>query len=63
MGFLKGKSAIRLHRELYSKMRDGKSFWARGYFVSTIGLDEKTIRNYIKHQEHSDKQQLELDIN
>ncbi len=62
VGFLKGKSAIRLHREFYNKMRDGKSFWARGYFVSTIGIDEKTIRNYIKHQEQSDKQQLELDF-
>ena len=62
VGFLKGKSAIRLHREFYSQMKDGKSFWARGYFVSTVGLDEKTIRNYIKKQEHSDKRQLEFDF-
>ena len=62
VGFLKGKSAIRLHREFYSQMKDGKSFWARGYFVSTVGLDEKTIRNYIKKQEYSDKQQLEFNF-
>ena len=62
VGFLKGKSAIRIHREFYKLMRDGKSFWARGYFVSTVGLDEKTIRNYIKKQEDSDKRQLEFEF-
>ncbi len=62
VGFLKGKSAIRMHREFYKQMKDGKSFWARGYFVSTVGLDEKTIRNYIKKQGQSDKRQLEFNI-
>jgi putative transposase len=62
VGFLKGKSAIRIHREFYKLMRDGKSFWARGYFVSTVGLDEKTIRNYIKKQEDSDKRQMEFEF-
>ena len=62
VGFLKRKSAIRLHREFYSHMKDGKSFWARGYFVSTVGLDEITIRNYIRKQEDSDRRQMEFDF-
>jgi hypothetical protein len=33
----------------------GQSFWARGYYVSTVGRDEETVRNYIKHQESEDK--------
>ena len=61
IGFLKGKSAIRIHREYFRNMKDGKSFWARGYFVSTVGLDEKTIRNYIKKQEQSEQRQLEFE--
>ncbi len=63
VGFLKGKSAIRLHREYYSYMKDGKSFWARGYFVSTVGMDERTVRNYIRKQEATDKQQMEFNFN
>ena len=43
-------------------MKDGKSFWARGYFVSSVGLDEKTIRNYIRKQEDSDRRQMEFDF-
>ena len=51
IGFIKGKSAIRIHRELLgTKKMTGLSFWAKGYCVSTIGLDEKTIRKNIREQ-------------
>ncbi len=40
----------------------GLNFWARGYCVSTVGLDEQTIRKYIREQEHYEKQQLEFDF-
>jgi len=61
-GFLKGKSAIRLNKEFSSKMRGSKSFWARGYFVSTIGLDEHVVRQYINQQEEQDKRQMEIEF-
>ncbi len=52
LGFLKGKSAIRVHRELLKDQRmTGKHFWARGYCVSTVGLDEEKIKKYIQDQE------------
>ena len=56
VGFLKGKSAIRIHRELmnHNKNFTNLHFWTRGYCVSTVGLDEKTIRDYIKNQEKID---------
>jgi len=60
VGFLKGKSAIRLHREFGQSKNTGKHFWIRGYFVSTVGRNEETIRAYIRHQEESDKSQLNL---
>ncbi len=51
IGFIKGKSAIRIHRELLnSKKMTGLSFQAKGYCVSTVGLDEETIRKYIRAQ-------------
>ena len=48
VGFLKGKSAIRIHREYLGRDRNftGFHFWARGYGVSTVGLDEERIRKY-----------------
>jgi len=66
MGYLKGKSAVRIHREL-SKTKGtlfGRSFWARGYCVSTVGFDEDEIRRYIREQEELDKQldQGEFDL-
>jgi putative transposase len=61
IGFLKGKSAIRLHRE-FGAIRIGKHFWIRGYNVSTVGLDEEQIRRYIREQEKFDKQQMELEL-
>jgi len=60
VGFLKGKSAIRLNKEFSKAKSTGKHFWIHGYFVSTVGLNEKTVRDYIKHQELSDKRQLTL---
>ena len=50
MGYLKGKSAIRIHRELLRTKGTlfGRSFWARGYCVSTVGLDEAVIHRYIQ---------------
>ena len=63
VGFIKGKSAVLIHRKILSTRRvSGLHFWARGYCVSTVGLDEKTIRQYIRDQEKSEKAQLELDF-
>ncbi len=62
IGFLKGKSAVLIHRKiLKTKKMTGLHFWARGYCVSTVGLDEATIRKYIRSQEKNEKQ-LEFDI-
>lgn len=57
MGFLKGKAAIKIHN-IYTKRRHAtsqKSFWARGYFVSTVGIDEETIKEYVRNQEEEDR--------
>ena len=55
IGFIKGKSAIRIHRELLgTKRMTGLSFWATGYCVSTVGLDEEMIRKYIQSQDDPD---------
>ena len=57
MGYLKGKSAIHLARTLFDRKKNfsGQSFWARGYFVSTVGRDETVIREYIRRQEAEDR--------
>ena len=57
VGFIKGKSAIHLARSYAERSRNfvGQHFWARGYFVSTVGRDEEVIREYIGHQEEEDK--------
>lgn len=62
MGYLKGKSAIQIARQFGGVRRNytGQSFWARGYFVSTVGRDEEVIRNYIQHQEIEDRRQDQL---
>jgi putative transposase len=55
VGYLKGKSAIRIYREIVQGKRiTNRNFWTRGYYVSTVGLDEKTVREYIKNQEDLD---------
>jgi putative transposase len=59
VGYLKGKSAIRIHRE-YAKARGsllGRSFWSRGYCVSTVGFNEETVRQYIQEQEDREKRE------
>jgi len=57
IGYLKGKSAIHLARVYGERKRNfvGQHFWARGYFVSTMGRDEAVIREYIRSQEQEDK--------
>ncbi len=64
VGYIKGKSAIHIARAHAGRQRNfvGQHFWARGYFVSTVGRDEKVIREYIRHQEKEDRRidQLQL---
>ena len=57
VGFIKGKSAIHLARTYGERQRNfvGQHFWARGYMVSTVGRDEKMIREYIRNQEAEDQ--------
>ena len=63
LGFLKGKSAVRIHRELLHERRmSGLHFWAQGYCVSTVGLDEARVRQYIREQEELENRQGELDL-
>jgi putative transposase len=64
VGRLKGKSAIRIHREYLSRTRNftGMHFWSKGSCVSTVGLDEVMIRNYIRHQEHQEKRVKQLQL-
>ena len=64
IGYLKSKSAIRIHREVLKIQGTlfGRSFWARGYCVSTVGLDEQQIRAYIKEQEQLQKEQEQLEL-
>jgi putative transposase len=56
VGYIKGKSAIHLARVYGERKRNfvGQHFWARGYFVSTVGRDEATVREYIRNQEQED---------
>jgi putative transposase len=63
VGFLKGKSAVRIHRDLLKERRmTGLNFWAAGYCVSTVGLDEDRSRKYIREQEKLESGQGELDL-
>jgi putative transposase len=57
IGFIKGKGAIHLAQVYGERKRNlvGQHFWARGYFVSTVGRDEAVIREYIKRQEPEDE--------
>ena len=60
MGFLKGKTAIKLFKSypgLRSKPYWGNHFWSRGYCVSTIGMDEEKIRKYVRYQEENEKRE------
>ena len=62
IGYMKGKSAIHVARNFFDQKRNfvGQHFWARGYFVSTVGRDEATIREYIRNQEAEDKRLEQL---
>ena len=64
IGYIKGKSAIHLARVYAERKRNfvGQHFWARGYWVSTVGRDEKVIREYIRKQEEEDKRLDQLNL-
>ena len=64
VGFLKGKSAIHIARVFVGRRRNytGQSFWARGYYVSTVGKDEQAVREYIREQEAADRRLDQLGI-
>ena len=66
VGYIKGKSAIAIARHFGGRERNftGEVFWARGYFVSTVGLDEAIVRAYIRNQEHEDERydQMKLSV-
>lgn len=64
VGFIKGKSAIYVARNFMSHRKNygGQNFWARGYYVSTVGRDEKTIREYIQDQEKEDRKLEQGDL-
>jgi len=64
IGFIKGKSAIHVARNYLGRRRNftGQQFWARGYHVSTVGRDEKTVREYIRNQEKEDRRIDQLSL-
>ena len=64
IGFIKGKSAIHVARVYGEHRRNfvGQLFWARGFFVSTVGRDEEVIRQYIRHQEDEDKRLEQMNL-
>ncbi|GGF97682.1 MULTISPECIES: IS200/IS605 family transposase [Cysteiniphilum] len=64
VGFMKGKSAIQIARQYMGKKRNftGENFWARGYFVSTVGLDEEVVKQYIRNQEKEDEHYEQLTL-
>ena len=63
VGFLKGKSAIWIARHAGRRQNfTGQSFWARGFYVSTVGADEGTVRAYIRKQEEADRREDQLEL-
>ena len=64
VGYIKGKSAIHIARTYLGQKKNygGMSFWARGYFVSTVGTDEDVVRAYIQDQEKEDKRVEQLSL-
>ena len=64
IGFIKGKSAIHIARSYLGRRRNmtGQNFWARGYYVTTVGRDEATIRAYIQHQEQEDQRLSQMNL-
>jgi len=64
VGYIKGKSAIAVARQFKGKQRNfnGEHFWARGYYVSTVGLDEEMVREYIRNQETNDEKRDQMSL-
>ena len=64
VGYMKGKSAIAIARRFKGKQRNfnGEHFWARGYYVSTVGLDEEMVREYIRNQENNDEKRDQMSL-
>jgi putative transposase len=64
VGYIKGKSAIHIARTYGGRARNfvGQHFWARGYYVSTVGRDEQVIRDYIRRQEAEDHRLEQLQL-
>jgi len=64
IGYMKGKSAIHIARSYLGRRKNftGQHFWARGYYVSTVGLDEEMVRSYIKKQEQEDQRIEQLNM-
>lgn len=64
VGYMKGKSAIHIARTYLGQRKNytGMSFWARGYFVSTVGADEAVVRSYIRLQEQEDQRLEQLNL-
>jgi len=64
VGFIKGKSAIQIARNFQGRKKNfvGQNFWARGYYVSTVGKDEDAVKAYIQHQEKEDKRLDQLNL-
>ena len=64
IGYMKGKSAIHIARTYGERKRNfvGQHFWARGYWVSTVGRDEESVRDYIKTQEVEDRRLEQLEM-
>jgi putative transposase len=64
VGFLKGKSAIHIARTFMNRKKNfmGENFWARGYYVSTVGKDEKAVQAYIRRQEAEDRRVDQLKL-
>lgn len=62
VGFLKGKSAIQIHRRFLGKQRNltGFHFWTRGYCASSVGLDEAKVQAYIREQEDEERRREQL---
>ena len=64
IGYMKGKSAIYIARSYMGQRKNftGQHFWARGYYVSTVGLDEEMVRSYIKKQEQEDQRLEQMNM-
>ena len=64
IGFIKGKCAIHIARSYLGRRRNmtGQNFWARGYYVTTVGRNEATIRAYIQHQEQGNQRLSQMNL-